>query len=85
VTNGVNKLEDDKISNSNPDENENQSLSPLQIQNPSGRQTEWTVVAEIQDAHGVFEINHVCWARNGGESDVIVTTGDDGLIKIWGF
>jgi hypothetical protein len=25
--------------------------------------TEWFVLAEIEGAHGVFEINHVCWAR----------------------
>jgi WD40 repeat protein len=84
ATNGANKSEDDEISISHADENNNQPLSPLQLPNPSGRQTEWSVVAEIEDAHGVFEINHVCWARNA-DSDVIITTGDDGLIKIWGF
>lgn len=50
----------------------------------SAEQTEWVIIAEVPEAHGVFEINHVCWARKGG-SDVIVTTGDDGVIKVWGF
>ena len=44
--------------------------------------TEWVVAAEFENAHGVFEVNHVCWARRGN-SEVIVTTGDDGTVKIW--
>lgn len=60
-------------------------LSPSQSDSsPPTQQTEWVVAAEVPEAHGVFEINHVCWARRGG-SDVIVTTGDDGVIKVWGF
>lgn len=58
------------------------SHSPYQSETPPHRQTEWVILAEVQEAHGVFEINHVCWARRGG-SDVIVTTGDDGVIKVW--
>ncbi|OCK85331.1 WD40 repeat-like protein [Lepidopterella palustris CBS 459.81] len=51
--------------------------------------TEWVVVAEIEGAHDVFEINHVCWARRcdkGKRSDdeeVIISTGDDGEVKVW--
>lgn len=44
--------------------------------------TNWTVTAQIEDAHGAFEINHVCWASRG-KDEVIITTGDDGLIKVW--
>lgn len=47
--------------------------------------TEWVVVNQVDDAHGVFEINHVCWARRKGGSEVVVTTGDDGVTKIWEF
>ena len=56
-----------------------QSESP-----PQTPQTEWVILTEVPEAHGVFEINHVCWARRGS-SDVIVTSGDDGVIKVWGF
>lgn len=42
----------------------------------------WNVIAQMEDAHGVFEMNHVCWARRD-ENEVIVTSGDDGLIKVW--
>lgn len=49
----------------------------------------WTVVALIEDAHDEYEINHVCWAtrrdkdrRFDGE-EVIVSTGDEGDVRIW--
>ena len=53
--------------------------------------TEWVVIAQIEGAHGVFEVNHVAWAprrdknagSNGGQEEVIVTTGDDGTVKVW--
>lgn len=53
--------------------------------------TEWVVVAQIEGAHGVFEINHVGWAprrdKNGGsrveQEELIITTGDDGTVKVW--
>lgn len=44
--------------------------------------TDWAVITQIENAHGVFEINHVCWGRRGGD-EVIVTSGDDGVIKVW--
>lgn len=51
--------------------------------------TDWVAIAEIEGAHGVFEINHVCWAkrydkgRKGDDEEVIVSTGDDGEVKMW--
>lgn len=47
-----------------------------------GAATEWNVVELIEEGHGVFEINHVCWATRGSQ-ELIVTAGDDGVIKIW--
>jgi WD40 repeat protein len=51
--------------------------------------TEWAVVAVAENAHDVFEVNHAVWApradkdkRFDGE-EVIVTTGDDGEVKVW--
>ncbi|KAM0715304.1 hypothetical protein Q7P37_008802 [Cladosporium fusiforme] len=51
--------------------------------------TEWVVVAIAENAHDVFEVNHAVWApradkekRFDGE-EVIVTTGDDGEVKVW--
>lgn len=66
------------------------SFSPSPSSPPP--KTEWIIQSEFENAHSVFEINHVCWARRAGGSgggrgqveDVIVTTGDDGLIKVWG-
>lgn len=51
--------------------------------------TEWVVLAKFDNAHGVFEINHVCWARRADrrkrseDEEVIVSTGDDGVVKVW--
>ena len=50
--------------------------------------TEWHVIAELEGAHGVFEVNHICWApradRNKGEDEeVVLSTGDDGIVKVW--
>ena len=56
--------------------------------------TEWVVIAQIEGAHGVFEVNHVAWASrrdkknaagDGEDEDLIVTTGDDGRVKVWRF
>lgn len=55
----------------------------------AGAVTEWVVVAVAENAHDVFEVNHAVWApradkdkRFEGE-EVIVTTGDDGEVKVW--
>lgn len=51
--------------------------------------TEWQILAEFQDCHGVYEINHVCWAKRSDDKsrndqeEVIVSTGDDGEVKVW--
>ena len=51
--------------------------------------TDWIVLAEVDGAHGVFEINHVCWARRSDrgrlkdDEEIILSTGDDGAVKVW--
>ncbi|KAI9688439.1 MAG: Cytosolic iron-sulfur protein assembly protein [Bathelium mastoideum] len=51
--------------------------------------TEWIVVAELEGAHDVYEVNHVCWSKrwdNGKQSDdeeIIISTSDDGEVKAW--
>lgn len=46
---------------------------------------EWLVEQVIENAHGVYEVNYVKWARdyNKGEADMLVTAGDDGNVVIW--
>lgn len=53
-------------------------------------QTEWNVIATLDGAHGIYEINHVAWAKRadrgraeGKDEEVLVTTADDGSIKVW--
>jgi len=49
----------------------------------------WMIVADIEGAHGVYEINHVCWAKRwdrektSDAEEVIISTGDDGEVKVW--
>lgn len=56
---------------------------------PRVEETEWHVVGEIDSAHGPFEINHITWAKRADrgrindQEEVILSTGDDGLVKIW--
>lgn len=51
--------------------------------------TEWVVIATYENGHDVFEINHAVWAprfdkgRRSEQEEVIVSTGDDGDVKVW--
>ena len=53
------------------------------------KQTKWVIAAMLEAAHDEYEINHVCWAerrdkgRNFEGEEVIVSTGDDGDVRIW--
>lgn len=53
------------------------------------RLTEWVVLAEVENAHDVFEVNHVCWApradsgKRSDDEEVLISTGDDGEVKVW--
>ncbi|KAI4128476.1 MAG: hypothetical protein LQ338_002706 [Usnochroma carphineum] len=69
--------------------NENHTLgngASNESQSIKNKDSSWRVIAEYDCAHGVFEINHVAWTKakvDGSEQEVIVTTGDDGEVKIW--
>lgn len=70
-------------------------------QNPSdpSLRTEWTVLASIEAAHGIYEVNHICWAKRPRrrqdegaldtsstgkeEEEILITTADDGSVKAW--
>ncbi|KAL9626908.1 MAG: hypothetical protein Q9164_007763, partial [Protoblastenia rupestris] len=55
--------------------------------------TRWRIIAQVDAAHGVYEVNHVTWAKKprsrqleqeeGEEEELIITTGDDGAVKVW--
>ncbi|KAJ5855753.1 uncharacterized protein N7529_009697 [Penicillium soppii] len=50
--------------------------------------TEWVLVAVKDGAHGIYEINHVAWAKRadgeaGEEEEILVSTADDGSVKVW--
>lgn len=56
---------------------------------PAQGLTEWVAIADFENAHDVFEINHVTWAPRADkgkkyeDEEVIVSTGDDGEVKVW--
>ncbi|EME44683.1 hypothetical protein DOTSEDRAFT_72219 [Dothistroma septosporum NZE10] len=51
--------------------------------------TEWVVVGIVENAHDVFEVNHVTWVprfdkgQRSDNEEVVVSTGDDGEVKVW--
>lgn len=56
----------------------------------SAPRTSWGVIAVIDGAHGIYEINHVAWAKRadrgrvaGQDQEVLITTADDGSVKVW--
>ncbi|GKT49425.1 putative D-/L-hydantoinase subunit A [Colletotrichum spaethianum] len=56
---------------------------------PAGS-SKWRVVAEVPNAHGPYEINHITWCKRydaacekKGVEEMLVTTGDEGLVKPW--
>lgn len=49
---------------------------------------EWIVVASLEMAHGLYEVNHAIWCNRfdggrKGKEEMIVTTGDDGHVNAW--
>ncbi|OJJ49531.1 hypothetical protein ASPZODRAFT_128007 [Penicilliopsis zonata CBS 506.65] len=51
-------------------------------------QTTWTVIDSLPGAHGIYEINHVAWAKRAdrgkqADEEVLITTADDGSVKVW--
>lgn len=82
----IGMMESDK--NAEPKRNGETSLASADgghhmSSSPNPDKMEWTVIKQIEAGHGVYEINHVCWASRGNDEDVIVTTGDDGVIRVW--
>ncbi|PFH55492.1 hypothetical protein XA68_18165 [Ophiocordyceps unilateralis] len=51
----------------------------------------WNLIATFSNAHGPYEINHITWCRRyedaigdrRGKEEMLVTTGDDGLVRTW--
>ena len=50
----------------------------------------WRVLTTLSNGHGPYEINHITWCRrfdsdaeNRGIEEMLVTTGDNGVIKPW--
>lgn len=73
---------------SEPGESEPGKSEPGKSEQPRPR-SEWKVVAELEGAHGVFEVNGVAWSkrwdkdRKSDGEEIIASCGDDGVVSIW--
>ncbi|RNJ56177.1 cytosolic iron-sulfur protein assembly [Verticillium nonalfalfae] len=50
----------------------------------------WRLLTTVPNAHGPYEVNHITWCRRydagterKGEEEMLVTTGDEGLVRPW--
>ena len=43
----------------------------------------WVLCAQHQNAHGVFEVNHVTWGSTTAASARLYSSGDNGVVNIW--
>ena len=66
-----------------------QDTAPTESNDANMLKTEWHIIATLEAAHGVFEVNHVCWAlrydksKRSEDEEVVVSTGDDGEVNVW--
>lgn len=58
---------------------------------PRAPPSTWELLTTFTNAHGPYEVNHITWCRRydaaagarRGAEEMLVTTGDDGLIRSW--
>lgn len=57
---------------------------------PAPGSANWELLTTMPNAHGPFEVNHVTWctrydagSERRGEEEMLVTTGDDGIVRAW--
>ncbi|KAF3492086.1 WD repeat protein [Arthroderma uncinatum] len=62
-------------------------------------ETEWHILSTVEAAHGIHEINHVCWAKRADihrspsfkpgeqiprmQEEILLSTGDNGIVRVW--
>ena len=44
---------------------------------------EHKIIARLDAAHGVHDVNTVAWCPRAGMEGVFATAGDDGHVKVW--
>ncbi|KAK4043611.1 putative cytosolic iron-sulfur protein assembly protein 1 [Parachaetomium inaequale] len=56
----------------------------------AGPKSTWKVLGTVSHAHGPYEVNHITWckrfdpgAERKGKEEMLVTTGDDGVVRPW--
>src|SRR5712671_4416552 len=56
------------------------SQEPLDLTNRSP--PKYKLIARLEGAHGVNDVNSIAWCPRKGYGDLIATVGDDGVAKI---
>jgi WD40 repeat protein len=61
---------------------------PTSAEDDATPNTEWHVLTTLELAHGPYEINNATWCARfdggrKGEEEMLITTGDDGVVKAW--
>ncbi|KAG5653573.1 hypothetical protein H0H81_012262 [Sphagnurus paluster] len=41
------------------------------------------LIARVEAAHGVYDVNAVAWCPRAGHTDLLATAGDDGATRVW--
>jgi WD40 repeat protein len=41
------------------------------------------LIARLDSAHGVHDVNAVAWCPRSGHEDLLATAADDGGVKVW--
>ncbi|KAM5348539.1 hypothetical protein ACJ41O_008363 [Fusarium nematophilum] len=73
---------------------DDQPIANIQVPTPNAQppsaSSRWRLLTTHSSAHGPYEVNHVTWCRRydagserRGEDEMLVTTGDDGLVRPW--
>ncbi|KAM5453237.1 Cytosolic iron-sulfur protein assembly protein [Microsporum audouinii] len=70
------------------------AIEDIQVTNTLAIETEWHILSTIEAAHGIHEVNHVCWAKRGNpdsrldgrlnqQEEILLSTGDNGIVRAW--
>ncbi|KAM3430133.1 hypothetical protein NHJ13734_007871 [Beauveria thailandica] len=72
------------------DGTEEQSLAVQQPPSALSGSARWSIIGTKENAHGPYEVNHIVWCKRydggasaRGEEEMLITTGDDGIVQPW--
>ncbi|KAI1472006.1 WD40 repeat-like protein [Daldinia caldariorum] len=88
VTNGVHATDDEAAAELDGDVH----MTNGHTENKPQESRRWKLISTTPNAHGPYEINHITWCKRydqgcpperRGIEEMLVTTGDDGIVRPW--